>query len=120
MLLSFRSHASADQDEENTGLIVKLKDAEDEKHRASRTATAQQSQIEKYKKLLDDSKNRADSLELQINGLKKVGAFKCFFNRCMIKDLKCYGGPLLLGPILLEHPKKMCLCQWQLVPWCGD
>ncbi|XP_064645510.1 testis-expressed protein 9-like [Lineus longissimus] len=65
------AHECGKKDEENSSLLVKLKDAEDERLRFSRTASQQQGQIEKYKKLSEESKAKADLLENQLNSNKK-------------------------------------------------
>lgn len=59
------------KEEENAGLMIKLKEAEEERNRLGRTNAAQQSQMEKYRKLADDAKVKADSLETQLSVTQK-------------------------------------------------
>jgi len=51
---------------------MKIKEVDEEKNRLQRTNAAQLAQLDKYKKLSEDSKSRADSLDSQLSGLKKV------------------------------------------------
>ena len=60
------------QDEENSQLIVKIKELEDERGRLTRTNAAQSTQIDKFKKIADDSKGKSDSLETQLATTRKV------------------------------------------------
>ncbi|KAK3580128.1 hypothetical protein CHS0354_034069 [Potamilus streckersoni] len=59
------------KDEENSTLTAKLKEMEDERGRLYRTNATQQSQIEKFKKIAEDSQGKSDSLENQLSGLRK-------------------------------------------------
>ena len=52
--------------------MSRIKDLEEEKNRFSRSNAAQQIQIDKYKKLAEDAKGKADSLENQLSSLRKV------------------------------------------------
>ena len=57
--------------EENNRLASKLKEVEDDNNRLTRTNAAQQHQMDKYKKISDDAKNRAESLDTQLNATQK-------------------------------------------------
>jgi len=50
----------------------KTKDLEEEKGRLLRTNAAQHTQLDKYKKMSEENKSLADSLETQVSALKKV------------------------------------------------
>ena len=60
-----------EKEEENAVLMTKLKEAEDERNRLSRTNAAQQHQMDKYRKLSDDAKVKADALETQLSATQK-------------------------------------------------
>lgn len=64
----------------------KLKDVEEERNRLQRTNAAQHTQLDKYKKMAEDNKSRADSLDVQIAGLKKVRTFliERLYNGCKL------------------------------------
>jgi len=50
----------------------RVKELEDEKNRLQKTYTAQNTQLDKYKKLADDRQSLADSLDTQLTALNKV------------------------------------------------
>ena len=54
-----------------TRLQGQLRDADEERSRLARVNTAHQQQMEKYRKLSEDAKSKADSLETQLSGTKK-------------------------------------------------
>lgn len=56
----------------------KIKEADNERNRLQRTNAAQQTQIDKYKRLADDAKGKAESLDSQYSSVKKVK--HCRFN----------------------------------------
>ena len=60
------------QEEQISQLSGRLKEAEEERGRYQRTSSSQQIQIDKYKKLTEEAKGKADSLENQLSGVKKV------------------------------------------------
>ncbi len=60
------------QDEEKTGIASRVKELEEERNRLARTSSQQQGQIDKYKKLADDSRSKAESLETQLSTTRKV------------------------------------------------
>ena len=45
---------------------------EEDRARLTRTQSTQQTQIDKYKRLADDAKSKADSTETQLQAVKKV------------------------------------------------
>ena len=51
---------------------TKIKEVEEERSRLQKTNAAQLTQLDKYKKLAEDTKSRADSVDTQIAGMKKV------------------------------------------------
>ena len=53
----------------------RAKDLEDERNRLQKTNAAQHSQLDKYKKMSEDSQSLAESLETQVSALKKVNTF---------------------------------------------
>ena len=60
------------KDESLTSLTRRVKEAEDERARLNRTASTQQQNIEKYRKLADDARVKAESIETQLTATKKV------------------------------------------------
>ena len=60
------------QDEENTSLAGRVKELEEERGRLHRTNAAQATQLDKFKKIAEDSKGKAESLETQLTANKKV------------------------------------------------
>ena len=50
----------------------KTKELDDEKNRLQKTNAAQQTQLDKYKKISEDRQSLNDSLETQVSALKKV------------------------------------------------
>ncbi len=60
------------QEEENGGMANRLKELEDERNRLARTSSQQQIQIDKFKKLAEDAKGKAESLETQLSSTRKV------------------------------------------------
>ena len=50
----------------------KTKESDEEKNRLQKTNAAQQTQLDKYKKLSEDRQSLNDSLETQVSALKKV------------------------------------------------
>lgn len=69
--LSKLSHELGTKDESLHEIQSKLKDTEEEKARLQRSNTAQQAQIQKHKKLMDEAKEKADSLDVQLAACKK-------------------------------------------------
>ena len=63
------------QEESLTSLTRRLKEAEEERARLTRSASTQQQNIDKYRKLADDARGKAESLEAQLAGVKKVRAY---------------------------------------------
>lgn len=59
------------KDEENSTLSVRIKELEDERGRLTRTNAGQTQQIDKFKKIADDSKTKTESLETQLASTKK-------------------------------------------------
>ncbi|ESP02591.1 hypothetical protein LOTGIDRAFT_199612 [Lottia gigantea] len=59
------------KEEENHGVASRLKEIEEERNRLHRTVASQQTQIDKYKKIAEDSKNVSDSLQNQLSALRK-------------------------------------------------
>ncbi len=60
------------QDEQNSKLEGSLKEADEERSRLQRTNTTQQTQIDKHKKLAEETKRKSDGLEGQLAALRKV------------------------------------------------
>ena len=60
------------QEEESSEKAVRVKELEEERGRLTRTNAAQTTQIDKFKKLAEDCKSKADSLETQLTATKKV------------------------------------------------
>ena len=60
------------QDEENTSLAGRVKELEEERGRLHRTNAAQATQLDKFKKIAEDSKGKTESLETQLTANKKV------------------------------------------------
>ena len=60
------------QDEENSTSSVRVKELEEERGRLTRTNAAQGTQIDKFKKIADDNKTKAESLDTQLSAAKKV------------------------------------------------
>jgi len=65
------SHECNVKEEENNNLCKKIKELEEDKSEQHRTNAAQQTQIDKYKKLAEDNKGKADSLDSQLVSLRK-------------------------------------------------
>ena len=61
------------KDETSSELSVRLKEVEEERSRYQRTSSSQQMQIDKYKRLAEETKGKADSLDNQLSAVKKVG-----------------------------------------------
>ncbi|KAL4216658.1 Golgin subfamily A member 2 [Mactra antiquata] len=59
------------KDEENSTLSLRVKELEEERGRLTRTNAGQTQQIDKFKKLAEDSKSKTDSLETQLAGTRK-------------------------------------------------
>lgn len=59
------------KDDENRNLNSKLKDTEEERGRLQRTASLQQSQIEKYKVLSEEANRKCEGLQQQLSMLEK-------------------------------------------------
>ena len=49
-----------------------MKELSEDRNRLQRTQTAQHAQLDKYKRMSEDSQSLADSLETQVSALKKV------------------------------------------------
>ena len=60
------------RDDQNKTLSVKIKEMEEERGRLYRTTSAQQSQIDKFKKISEDSQVKCDTAQTQLAGLRKV------------------------------------------------
>ena len=60
------------QEEQNSKLEVQIKEMEDDRTRLQRSSTAQQTQIEKYKRLSDEAKRKSEGLETQLAAVRKV------------------------------------------------
>lgn len=60
------------QDDENRDLSSQLKEAEEERGRLQRTASSQQTQLEKYKMLFEEASRKSEGLQQQLCGLEKV------------------------------------------------
>ncbi|XP_052084639.1 testis-expressed protein 9-like [Mytilus californianus] len=59
------------RDDQNKTLSVKIKEMEDERGRLYRTTSAQQAQIDKFKKISEDAQVKSDTAESQLAGLRK-------------------------------------------------
>ncbi|XP_077775132.1 testis-expressed protein 9 isoform X3 [Podarcis muralis] len=59
------------KDEENRNLSSSLKEAEEERGRLQRTASVQQSQIEKYKMLSEEANSKSEGLQQKCSALEK-------------------------------------------------
>ncbi|KAJ6664350.1 hypothetical protein lerEdw1_008569 [Lerista edwardsae] len=59
------------KDDENRNLNSQLKDTEEERGRLQRTASLQQSQIEKYKMLSEEANRKSEGLQQQLSMLEK-------------------------------------------------
>ncbi|XP_060138347.1 testis-expressed protein 9 isoform X2 [Zootoca vivipara] len=59
------------KDEENQNLSSSLKEAEEERGRLQRTASVQQSQIEKYKMLSEEANRKSEGLQQKSSALEK-------------------------------------------------
>lgn len=59
------------KDEETSTMTVRVKELEDERGRLTRTNAAQTQQIDKFKKIAEDSKTKTESLENQLASAKK-------------------------------------------------
>ncbi|XP_071789090.1 testis-expressed protein 9-like [Asterias amurensis] len=71
------AHEYNKKDEQNSKLEGSLKEVDDERSRLQRTNTTQQTQIDKHKKLAEETKRKADGLEGQLTALRKeVDALK--------------------------------------------
>lgn len=53
---------------------MRVKELEDERGRLTRTNAAQTQQIDKFKKIAEDSKTKTDGLETQLTSTRKVTA----------------------------------------------
>jgi hypothetical protein len=53
-------------------MSVRVKELEDERGRLTRTNAAQTTQIDKFKKIAEDSKTKTESLETQLAATRKV------------------------------------------------
>lgn len=60
------------RDDQNKTQSVKIKEMEDERGRLHRTVSAQQAQIDKFKKISEDSQVKSETAESQLAGLRKV------------------------------------------------
>lgn len=60
------------RDDSNKTLSVKIKEMEDERGRLYRTTSAQQAQIDKFKKISEDAQVKSETAETQLAGLRKV------------------------------------------------
>ena len=60
------------QDEEVTKLSSQVKQTDEERSRLAHTCTTQQTQMDKFKKMADEAKNKAESLETQLSAQRKV------------------------------------------------
>ncbi|XP_060570696.1 testis-expressed protein 9-like [Ruditapes philippinarum] len=59
------------KEEENSSMSVRVKELEDERGRLTRTNAAQTTQIDKFKKIAEDSKTKTESLETQLAATRK-------------------------------------------------
>ncbi|XP_066289796.1 testis-expressed protein 9-like isoform X2 [Branchiostoma lanceolatum] len=64
-------HECTKRGDENSTLVTRIKDLEEERGRLTRTTQTQQSQMEKFKKLSEDVKKKSDGLEQQLASLRK-------------------------------------------------
>ncbi|KAI8504633.1 Golgin sub A member 2 [Branchiostoma belcheri] len=64
-------HECTKRGDENSTLVTRIKDLEEERGRLTRTTQTQQSQMEKFKKLSEDAKKKSDGLEQQLAALRK-------------------------------------------------
>lgn len=65
------AHDSNKKDQENYKLQQRLKEAEEERNKLQKASQTHLSQMEKMKKMLDESKRKADSADSQMTVLKK-------------------------------------------------
>lgn len=59
------------KEEECSGMSVRVKELEDERGRLTRTNAAQTQQIDKFKKIAEDSKTKTEGLEMQLTATRK-------------------------------------------------
>ncbi|XP_062601244.1 testis-expressed protein 9-like [Saccostrea cucullata] len=59
------------KDEANTGLTSRIKELEEERGRMHRTNAAQQSQMDKYKKIAEEARSKSESVEGQLTAVRK-------------------------------------------------
>ncbi|KAL8558710.1 hypothetical protein ACOMHN_037803 [Nucella lapillus] len=59
------------KEEERSGLSGRVKELEDERGRLHRTNAAQQTQMDKFRRLADEARGKSDSQETQLSALRK-------------------------------------------------
>ncbi|MGH0127308.1 UNVERIFIED_CONTAM: hypothetical protein FKN15_030803 [Acipenser sinensis] len=65
------AHEINKKDDENSSLSSKVKELEEDRSRLQRTTNIQQTQIDKYKTLAEDSNRKCDGLQQQLTALQK-------------------------------------------------
>ncbi|KAK6476794.1 testis-expressed protein 9-like [Huso huso] len=65
------AHEINKKDDENSSLSSKVKELEEDRSRLQRTTNIQQTQIDKYKTLTEDSNRKCDGLQQQLTALQK-------------------------------------------------
>uniref|UniRef100_A0A8D0GAC9 Testis expressed 9 n=1 Tax=Sphenodon punctatus TaxID=8508 RepID=A0A8D0GAC9_SPHPU len=60
------------KDDENRNLSFRVKDSEEERARLQRTVNLQQTQMEKYKMLLEEANKKSEGLQQQLSAVEKV------------------------------------------------
>ncbi|XP_078097581.1 testis-expressed protein 9 isoform X7 [Mustelus asterias] len=64
-------HEYNKKDDENDSLNSRVKEIEEERNKLQKTASIQQTHIEKYKNLADEAHRRSDGLQQQVTSLQK-------------------------------------------------
>lgn len=76
------------QDDENAKLCAKIKEIEEDRARLQKTASIQQTQIEKHRALAAESAKKCDGLQLQVSALHKVSEHLPKSNYVLITNCK--------------------------------
>ena len=67
------AHQTHQRDELVRVTNARIKELEEEKARLQRSATSQQTQVDKHRKLAEDARDKCSSLEIQLAAATKVG-----------------------------------------------
>ncbi|XP_048749432.2 testis-expressed protein 9-like isoform X2 [Ostrea edulis] len=65
------SQECSKKDETNSGLSSRIKELEEERGRLHRTNAAQQSQMDKYKKIAEEARGKSESMDSQLAAVRK-------------------------------------------------